>query len=113
MTSKPTIANESGTATPKAMAPAAASTASISCVAYAVEDSASDANTARPTILRIAWSDASAVARGSPMSSDVHERRGFYALEVANVAGWFFGEILVSSGLGVMGSVTPDLSCGV
>ena len=54
MISSATMANDSGTDMPSAIAPAAASTASISCVAYAVEDSASDANTARPTILRIA-----------------------------------------------------------
>jgi hypothetical protein len=54
MVRSPTIAREIGMEIPNAMVPAAASTTSISWVAYATEDMASDEKTASPTILRIA-----------------------------------------------------------
>ena len=40
----------------------------ISCVAYAVEESASEEKTARPTALPMAWCGASAVESGRPIS---------------------------------------------
>jgi hypothetical protein len=56
--------------------PAIARMIMISCVAYAVEDSASEENTARPTALPIAWWGASAVDNGRPNSQVRHTRRG-------------------------------------
>jgi hypothetical protein len=50
-----TIAIEIGNTMPKALVPAAARMTRISCVAYAVEESASDAKTARPIAFPIVW----------------------------------------------------------
>jgi hypothetical protein len=58
------------------MVPAAARITMISCVAYAVEESASEAKTASPTALPMVWCGASAVASGRPMSHVRHERPG-------------------------------------
>src|SRR5215211_636832 len=49
----------------------------ISCVAYAVEDSASDAKTARPTTFPMVWWGASAVDSGRPISQECHDRGGW------------------------------------
>ena len=48
----------------------------ISCVAYAVEESASEANTARPMALPMVWWGASAVDKGRPMSQLRKSLRG-------------------------------------
>jgi hypothetical protein len=48
----------------------------ISWVAYAVEESASDEKTARPTVLLMAWCGASAVGSGLPNSHVRQERAG-------------------------------------
>jgi hypothetical protein len=53
---------------PNAIVPATARMTMISCVAYAVDDNASDAKTASPTALPIVWCGASAVDKGRPMS---------------------------------------------
>src|SRR5213592_3924370 len=77
MASRATIAMEIGKTWWNAAVPARARTSRISCVAYAVELSASDAKTARPTALPIAWCGASAVGSGRPTSHIRHHwRRG-------------------------------------
>src|SRR3990172_1661283 len=76
MASRTTIATAMGSARPKAIAPAAARTTRISCVAYAVDDNASEAKTARPTVRPIVWCGASAVCSGRPMSHVSQERDG-------------------------------------
>jgi hypothetical protein len=48
----------------------------ISWVAYAVEESASDAKTAKPIALPIDWWGASAVDKGCPISQWLRERGG-------------------------------------
>ena len=71
------MATEIGKTLWKASVPATARTSRISCVAYAVELSASDAKTARPTALPIDWCGASAVGSGRPTSHMRHHwRRG-------------------------------------
>jgi hypothetical protein len=52
----------------KLAVPAIAKINNISWVAYAVEERASEANTAKPTFLVIAWWAAAAVSKGRPMS---------------------------------------------
>ena len=68
ITSRATIAIEIGITKERAAVPAIARMIRISCVAYAVEDSASEEKTARPTALPIAWWGASAVESGRPIS---------------------------------------------
>src|SRR5690349_21176499 len=78
--SKMTMAIEMGTTIPKAMVPAAARITSISCVAYAVDERASDANTASPTPFPMVWWDASAVDKGRPMNQERKVRGGFESI---------------------------------
>jgi hypothetical protein len=76
MASRRTMAMAMGKAKAKAAVPAKARTTRISWLAYAVEDMASDANTARPTTLPKVSFGASAVDRGRPISHERAERRG-------------------------------------
>ena len=68
ITSSPTIAADTGSTHESAAVPAMARMIRISCVAYAVDDSASEEKTASPTPLPIAWCGASAVESGRPIS---------------------------------------------
>ena len=72
------IASEIGNKYPYAIVPAAAMTPKISCVAYAVDDNASDAKTAKPTALPMVWCGASAVESGLPIKKDRNVRGGVW-----------------------------------
>src|SRR6185436_10609594 len=71
-----TMANAIGNKYPYAIAPAPAMTPRISCVAYAVEESASEAKTANPTTLPIVWWGASAVDKACPINHERQDRGG-------------------------------------
>src|SRR5438034_3309362 len=68
MTSSREIAPAMGSDRLKNATPAVASTSRISSVAYATDESASDANTASPTALPMAWWGISAVSSARPNS---------------------------------------------
>ena len=86
MMSSSEIAPAMGSERLKNAAPAVASTSRISSVAYATDDSASEANTARPTALPMAWCGISEVSSGWPrirwrreaaigLSTTTHDKR--------------------------------------
>jgi hypothetical protein len=104
------MASETGKAKPNADVPTKARITRISCVAYAVEESASEANIASPTTFRIVWFGASAVASGRPISQVRHERGGEYSGSMVITAEpWSLSNVITAI---LCSSQVPDVPTG-